>query len=170
MILTKRIIIGIFLLLITSNTFAFFNTVEVGIDGLTCSQCSRSVELSIRKLHFVKDVEMNLEHSEGKITFIPGAKVYIEKIADAIVNAGFSVRYIHALFVFENKNVNNGDCFLFEDQQYQFVKIDPRKLDGEVKLKFIGKKYLPAKVYKEWKPILPKKCGNAKDMVLYVTL
>lgn len=169
-ILTKRCLIILFLGLIKSNLFAFFDSVEIGVNGLTCSQCTRSVELSIRKLNFVDNVEMNLEHSEGKITFKPNTKISIEKIAEAVIKAGFSVRYLHALFVFENKDFNNDDCFLFEEQNYQFVKIEPKKLDGKTTLKFIGKKFLPAKEYKGWKPLLIKKCGSAKESVLYVTL
>ncbi|MEO6904284.1 MAG: heavy metal-associated domain-containing protein [Bacteroidia bacterium] len=169
-VLTYRFLIVLFLGLINSNLYAFFDSVEIGINGLTCSQCTRSVELSIRKLSFVDNVEMNLEHSEGKITFKPNAKVSIEEIADAVMKAGFSVRYLRALFVFQNKNVNNNDCLLFEEQNYQFVKIEPKKLDGKTTLKFVGKKYLPTKEYKEWKPLLNNKCGNTKEPILYVTL
>ena len=76
--------------------YAQFKEVTVGVNGLTCSQCSRSVEMRIRKLAFVADVKMNLEHTEGRIFFKKGDKVNVDKIAAAVVDAGFSVRFWHA--------------------------------------------------------------------------
>jgi cation transport ATPase len=68
----------------------------VGVNGLTCSQCSRSVEMQLRKLSFVKNVNMNLEHTQGTLQFKEGSKVDFSQIAKAIKDAGFSVRFLSA--------------------------------------------------------------------------
>jgi copper chaperone CopZ len=147
-----------------------YSWVQVGVDGLTCSQCSRSVEMCIRKLSFVQDVVMNLANTEGKITFKPGTKVDIKKIAQAVVDAGFSVRYISAGFVFENASISENSCFPFEENQFQFVKVDPKTLNGETTLKFIGKKFLNPKEFRKWKGSLQPVCDKLKGEILYVTL
>ena len=130
--------------------------------------------MSIRKLDFVQDVEMNLEHTEGKITFKPGARVNVSKIAQAVVNAGFSVRYLHAGFLFKDTSIDKAYCFAFEEKQYQFVipaiGTETKKLDGEVVLKFIGKKFQSAKEFKHWKAELGPPCDKSKGETLYVTL
>jgi len=69
---------------------------KVGINGLTCSQCSRSVEMQLRRLSFVKNVDMNLEQTEGCLQFREGAAIDFSKIAKAVRDAGFSVRFLQA--------------------------------------------------------------------------
>ena len=50
--------------------FGQIQHLTVGINGLTCSQCSRSVELQLRKLSFIKDVNMNLQQTEGTLSLV----------------------------------------------------------------------------------------------------
>src|ERR1700744_4870126 len=92
----RRGLLGITFCLFSVVSYAQITEVDLGVNGLTCSQCSRSVEMRIRKLDFVKDVQMNLEHTEGKIFFKENKKVDIDKIAQAVVDAGFSVRTLKA--------------------------------------------------------------------------
>jgi len=146
-----------------------FNWAEIGVNGLTCSQCTRSVEMEIKKLEFVKDVEMDLEHTKGKITFKDGTFVNVDKIAKAVEAAGFSVRYLKAEFTFNNTTVSNDGCFSYGDKTYQFVKTVFQSLHGEVQIKFIGENFLPKSEYKVWRNELKPKC-NDKEKVVYVTL
>lgn len=168
MLLRSSLVYGF--LFLASGLFSQFKWVQIGVDGLTCSMCSKSVEMSIRKLDFVDNVEMNLERTEGKITFKPGAEVNVEKIAQAVVNAGFSVRYLHAGFVFDNVNTGNGNCFVFEGRQFQFVKTEPKTLNGETTLKFVGKKFQSPKEYKHWKGDMKPACDKTKGEIYYVTI
>ena len=167
----KLIVIFIALsLLFSIEGFSQFTWATIGVDGLTCSQCSKSVELSLRKLDFVQNVEMDLEQTNGKITFKPAAKVNIEKIAQAVVNAGFSVRYLHAGFAFQNTAVTKGFCFSYEGNQFQFVKTDEKILKSETTLKFLGKEFLSSQEYKKWKADLVPVCDKQKGKILFVTL
>lgn len=98
----KTIFTIAFLLLCLPKGFAQFVWAEIGVNGLTCSQCSRSVEMSIIKLDFVKDVQMGLESTVGKILFKQGNDISFKKIAKAITDAGFSIRYLKANYSFNN--------------------------------------------------------------------
>ncbi len=145
---------------------AQFTYAEVGINGLTCSQCSRSVELSIRKLPFVKDVEMNLEHTEGKIIFTPNGKVDIASIAQAVKNAGFSVRYMKAGFIFTK---GAGSCFNYKGDTYNLVRPPAKLPDGATAITFLGATYQPKKDFKKWQAQLTGSCGT-KGNLYYITL
>ena len=101
----KLLFIVFFLIGSVFTSYAQFVSAEIGVDGLTCSACTKSVEMSLRKLDFVQDVQMNLENTNGKVTFKPGALIYIDKIAKAVDNAGFSVSYLHATFSFNSLTV-----------------------------------------------------------------
>ncbi len=76
----------VFSCILSSKLSAQFHWVQIGVDGLTCSQCTRSVEMNIRKLDFVDSVSMNLENTEGKILFKPGKKVSIEHVSIGITH------------------------------------------------------------------------------------
>lgn len=152
-------------------SFGQFKFANVGVDGLTCSACSRAVEMSIRKLNFVDSVSMNLNNTEGKIYFKRETKVSIEEIAKAVTDAGFSVRYLSAVFNFNNVVVEDNFCWNYENNQYLFVKTGNKNLNGDIILNFIGKKYLAKAEMKKWTAIIKnsKGCDNKKS-IYYVTI
>jgi copper chaperone CopZ len=157
-------------LLVSLTTKAQFISAEVGIDGLTCSACTRSAEMSIRKLPFVQDVKMNIENTNGIITFKADTTIDMGKIAQAIVDAGFSVRYLTAIYKAPGTlDIAEGYCMAIYSFNYQFVKISPEKIKNNIVLKFIGKEFLPPKEFKKWKDILKPECAGT-NTVYFVTL
>ena len=84
----------VLLLICSKESKAGIQWVEVGVNGLTCSMCTRSVEMSIRKLEFVDSVVMDLETTEGRIFLRPNVPFNLGQIAKAIVKAGFSVQFV----------------------------------------------------------------------------
>src|ERR1700749_3409802 len=44
-----KTVLFVFLLSVQAGAFAQFSWAQIGVDGLTCSACTRSVEMSIRK-------------------------------------------------------------------------------------------------------------------------
>jgi copper chaperone CopZ len=89
----KSFIIIIFSLF-TQFGYSKIISAEIGVNGLTCSMCSRSVELAIKKLGFVESVEMDLEKANAIIKFKSEAIIDFKKIANAVKDAGFSVRFL----------------------------------------------------------------------------
>lgn len=160
----------IFNFLITVSSYAQITWVQMGVNGLTCSQCTRSVEMSIRKLDFVEDVQMNLENTEGKVTFKPNAKVNVEEVAKAVEQAGFSVRYLKAGVVFSNVQVSTNFCYSFENNFYQFIKIQDQLLKGETAVIFVGKHYMPGAEQKKFKSEMKPNCKSTKGKNYFVTL
>ncbi len=166
----RTTLLFLFCAMATFRLHAQFTWAEIGVDGLTCSACTRSVEMEIRKLDFVDSVAMNLEHTDGKIFFKKGAAVNIEKISQAVVDAGFSVRFLNAGFNFNNQQVSENSCFTYENNVYQFLGVDSKTLNGEVVMKFIGKKYLESKELSKWKSKMKSNCGDKSVNVYFVTL
>lgn len=67
-LIMRRLFIFFFtILVLSSGCLAQFNRVEIGVNGLTCSQCSRGVETERRKLDFVRDVQLDLQHTRGRL-------------------------------------------------------------------------------------------------------
>ena len=128
-----------------------FKSVEMGIDGLTCSMCSRSVEMSLVKLDFINRVVMDLNNNRSEIFFNEGAYVSIDKVAQAVIDAGFSVAYLNASFDFKEHPIDTDNCWNYEYEAYQFIDVKQPKLKGEMILKFIGKNFLSRSEMKKWK-------------------
>ena len=114
-----------------------FKSVEMGIDGLTCSMCSRSVEMSLVKLDFIDRVEMDLNSNRSEIFFNEGMYVSIDKVAQAVIDAGFSVAYLNALFDFKEQAIATNTCWNYAYETYQFLDVSQPQLKGETVLKFI---------------------------------
>src|ERR1700733_8966821 len=168
----KKTFIGLIVLIFICSLqlHAQFKWAMVGVNGLTCSACSRTVEMAIRKLPFVKDVQMNLDNTEGKIIFADNADVDIEKIAQAVTNAGFSVRYLNADFIFNNVNVSSGYCFSNGSYAFQFISTAAKTLNGESQITFLGPEFLPKDGMKKYKTLLVNTCSESKGKVYFVTL
>lgn len=170
MTLKKLSLSIVFILVHFFSAQAQFNWVMIGVNGLTCSACTRTVEMSIRKLNFVENVEMNLENTEGKISFKNNAEVDISQIAKAVVNAGFSVRYLKAAHVFEATPVNDGLCLnLGKNTCLQFVKTKESKLTGEVVLTFLGNQFQTKAEANKNKALLKPICTDNSRKIYFVT-
>lgn len=157
--LAAKIFVAILLLLaLPGMCRAQFIKADIGINGLTCSQCSRSVEIELKKLEFVQSVAMDLEHTQGTIIFREKTKVNIAAIAKAVKNAGFSVRYLKAALGTEQAKVD-GQCFKYRGDAYNLLK--PSEA-GIVTLQFIGKEYMPAKELKQYKLPAKTTCKGTK--------
>ena len=142
---------------------AQFERAEIGVNGLTCSQCSRTVEMSLRKLDFVANIEMNLQHTEGKITFKKNSKPDMDKIAQAVIDAGFSVRYLKAeLSNFgQDAEMVSKDCFDLDHNIYVFTETPGDYKGRIIALKFIGKKFLPKNEFRKMAQYMSQSCGNS---------
>jgi len=173
MSLAKNIFLSIAVpLLVYGKLHAQIQSVQIGVNGLTCSQCSRSVEMSIRKLDFVKEVRMNLKNTEGEIFFNEGYKADINKIAKAVVDAGFSVRYLKATIYFKQLPVSENYCWINERMYYQFIKTNTQMIDGITTVTFINKQFMPKPEYKKWSTTIKEAQGKGCEakQIFYITL
>jgi copper chaperone CopZ len=143
----------VLLLFMLSSTFVRgeFLSAEIGVDGLTCSQCSRSVEMKLRALDFVADVQMNLEQNIGLVTFKKGKVIRLERLGKAVIDAGFSVGYIRALFDFSDTNITSDGSFSYEGLIYQPVNDKPTTLPAVAKIQLVGDDFMDTASWKKWK-------------------
>lgn len=139
---------------------------EIGINGLTCSQCSRSVEQSLRRLDFIENVTMDLEHTEGRLLFKENKAVDPGAIAKAVKNAGFSVRSLHMVFLFDNKLPSV--CFDAGASHYQLIK-PVQDMQGKVMLQLLGNAFQPKKEYRNWQPLLKNNCNTGAKVYFLTT-
>src|SRR5579872_5107522 len=102
-------------------SFAGMKWIEIGVNGMTCSMCTRSVEMSVRTLNFVDSVAMSLESTEGKVYLKQGTPIDLKKIATAVTDAGFSVRFVRVAFAFDDIIVATDGSFTYQGQGYAWL-------------------------------------------------
>ena len=161
-------------LLLISTKFSVaqegYVSASIGIDGLTCSACSYGTEKSLKKLDFVKEIKMDLNTKTAEIKFIPGKKVSVEALAQKVIDAGFSVRFIKVSFLFKDTYVKENSEYAYDTDVFHFIKTETKQLKGNHTLQFLGKKYLSTEEYKKWKSIIPETKKEGDKKIYYVTL
>lgn len=160
-------VVGTFLLifcLCSVSTFGQFSHAKIGVNGMTCSACTKSVEMSIRKLPFVDAVVMNLENNSGEITLKKGQAILIESIVKAVVDAGFSVRFLTAEYTFITSDFATT---VYSENNYKFQFLRSKPTQKNCTLRFIGQKYQSKKEFTKYKTEFPE-IDFGKDHVYYV--
>lgn len=115
---------------------AQFTEFRFGVNGLTCSQCTRSVEQQLKKLDFVAQVSMDLEHTTGKIIPKAGTTIRPKAIAKAISDAGFSIRFLQADFNTDGWTQQAAPCFIYQRTAY-YLKEDKLPTSGVLQVVFL---------------------------------
>ncbi|MDX2246809.1 MAG: heavy metal-associated domain-containing protein [Bacteroidia bacterium] len=131
---------------------------RIGVNGLTCSLCVRSVEKSIMELDFIDSVRMNLAETEGVIYFTPRQKVSLNSLATKVVDAGFSVRSLEVEMDFSLARPVGSQCFQLDNDLYVFAEEKKSPVKGLTKVRIIGENFLPKKEYKKWTALHPTTC------------
>ena len=122
--------------------------------------------MSLRRLDFVDRVEMSLETTEGRIFLKPDMPINLNEIARAVVNAGFSVRFVRLQMSFVDIPVADDGSFSFQGQAFRWIDF-PGSSDDSVALKLIGENFLPKRESGEWRKKIPAS-GSGGQNILYV--
>lgn len=86
----KTIITTVFLSL-SIISYSQVKSINISVDGFTCSLCAKGVEGQFKALDFVKDVKTNLSEATFDLKFKSGKQVKIEQIREAVDDGGFTV-------------------------------------------------------------------------------
>lgn len=155
--------------LTTSLANAQFTTVRVGVDGLTCSQCSRSVEMRLRKLNFIKDVEMDLVNTRAVLKLKPNVTVGFSQIARAVTDAGFSIRFIDARFTTGAGEQVQAGCFSYKNTCFELAAGSLAQTEKVWNIRFVDKGMIDPVSYKKYqgrKPVASCSCSTRYHIIL----
>lgn len=164
-----KIIFTVFLLLVfhVLSSQAQILSAKVGINGLTCSQCSKSVYMSFKKLDFVKKIDMDLEETVAQLDFYTDKPIQLEAIKKAIDNAGFSLRNIALTIQYQDTSVQTMSAPIICINDYCFYLDKKCEKEGLLTFELIGEEWnankkLNAK-HNDWATYIPK---TSQKMIL----
>ena len=156
---TPIYIITVFFLITATPADAQFKKAEIKIYGLTCSLCSRSVEMALQKLDFVENIETDLETTLTNVSFKKDVLIAPEELSRAVEKAGFSVGYIKITYNFSNAFTTCGEG---DREMFTVINSDQDMAAGEYVFLMVEKDLMSPKMYKEYKENLPKPCSTSK--------
>jgi copper chaperone CopZ len=170
----KSIFFVVFYLLISNYTIAQITSISIAVDGLTCSACSFATQKSLLQLDFVADVQMDLNTNIALVTFKPDKKVSVQMLAQKVMDAGFSVGSLTAVFNLDGINITSDNCFTYQGDKYRFLSVNDKKIAGKINLKFVGEHFMRKKDFKHWKNVSKEPCkatdGSVPDATLYFVI
>lgn len=154
------------LLFISLGLNAQIESVSVKAIGLTCSQCSRSVEQALLKVPSVERVDMNLDATESLVYFKENRFPDLKKIAQAPRDAGFSTGAIKVKFDF-SKIETEENCFVVKGISFHLIEPGDFPETGIKTYQIIEKGFLPNKEFKNYSPkVLNNLCATHRKFFL----
>ena len=142
----------IFLLLIccwTISANAQVQKVNLQASGLTCAMCSKAIYKAVSAISFVDTVLVNIEASTYDIRFDKEATPQFDRIAKAVVDAGFSVANLTVMVNFDKQAVDKNGLFTMDGINYKLMGTPPATLQGSKKMQLVGKQYMLPKDFKK---------------------
>lgn len=117
--------------------------------GLTCALCSNAINKALLELSFVDTVRSEIKTSSFKIIFKKGEEVSIDKIREAVEDAGFSVGKLEITGNFDNLAVEKDQHLRIGGTVYHFLNAATGKLNGEHTLTLADKGFVTPKEFKK---------------------
>ncbi|WP_051633233.1 heavy-metal-associated domain-containing protein [Thermonema rossianum] len=157
-------LLGLWLLSI--SVYAQHYTVELGVDGLTCSQCMRSVEIALRKQPGVQSVWVDLQATIAYVEV--GREGQLPLLKKAVEEAGFSVRSMSLLFTSATRVTScmmwGGGCLVWLPEEESDTPLQ--------RVYVAGRTILSKRAYKQWhrRHSLPAQaCTECLSNIWYVS-
>lgn len=154
-------ILSVLLCIAVAGAQAQTQQVVVSISGLTCSQCSRSVEMQLKKLGFIQSIQMDLKQTTATLKIKSGSKTDFRSIAKAVTDAGFSVAGLEAYMYAKQLKTDNNGCMQSGDGRFYIVNAPLASPARElIKFEFIGKPFNTTKTQQPSSSIPCQKNAN----------
>ena len=127
--------------------------------------CSRAVYKALTAVPTVQAVTSNVETSEYRITFKPGAAVSIDDLRKAVEDAGFSVGALRVTANFPAPVAVENDTHLaYLGDTYHFLDVKKQTLSGVQTFRVVDKSFLPAKDFKRYAKTTAMPCVHTGTM------
>ena len=110
---------------------------------------------------------MQLAKAEGIVFFKSGQKVDLDKVAQAVFDAGFAVRFIK-MELDLSKNTFSGNCINYEGNYFQIIGKQYNIINVNYYFKLLGKNFLPTKEWKEVRSQIVSACTSMDQKTYFI--
>lgn len=132
-----------------SDANAQFSNASLQAGGLTCSMCSKAVQIAIENVPFVEKVMADIENQQYNITFKPSVAVNFDDLSKAVEDAGFSVTSFKFSVDVNNIKAEKDKHIQIGDKYFHLLNTSGQQLKGTTNFTLVDKAFLPAKDFKK---------------------
>jgi copper chaperone CopZ len=154
----KKVKAVLMVVLFAVSAHAQFTKARLQATGLTCAMCSNAINKSLQKVSFVESVKPDIKNSAFDITFKPGTDIDIDKIREAVEDAGFSIGKLQLTGNFSGLKIFHDEHVKLGKENFHFLGDDDKVLNGENTLQVLDKDFVPAKEYKKFSAATKMPC------------
>jgi copper chaperone CopZ len=128
---------------------AQFTKATLQATGLTCAMCSNAINKALQGVSFVESVKADIKNSAFAIVFKAGETVNIDKLKDAVEDAGFSIGSLKMTAVFRDTKIEKDQHTKIGTDNFHFIGAASQVLNGEQTVTIVDKSFLTDKQFKK---------------------
>ena len=152
-------VIGIVLFTVLNLSLnAQFTKARLQATGLTCAMCSNAINKALQKVSFVQSVSPDIKNSAFDIVFKEGSDVDVDVLKKAVEDAGFSVGSLWLTATFNELKIFNDEHVKLGKENFHFVNVCNRVLNGEITIRVLDKDFVTAKEFKKFSAATKMRC------------
>lgn len=128
---------------------AQFNKGTLQATGLTCAMCSNAINKALLEVPFIESVKSDIQNSAFNIVFKQNVEVSIDKLKDAVEDAGFSIGSLNLTGNFDGVKIANDQHVKIGTANFHFLNVKDQTLNGESTITVLDKNFVTAKEFKK---------------------
>lgn len=145
----KKIMMLVMISLAVFSSQAQFTKANLQATGLTCAMCSNAINKALMEVPFVESVKSDIKNSAFNIVFKQGQEVKIDKLREAVEDAGFSIGSLKMTGNFNDVKVENDKHVELGKDVFHFLNVSDQLLTGEKTIVIVDKNFLTSKQFKK---------------------
>ncbi len=131
-------------------------TLQAG--GLTCSMCSKAVKLALDEVSFVEKVMVDIRNQQYNITIKENASVELDKLKQAVEDAGFSVAALKVTAKMNKATLAKDEHIKIGDQYFHFLNGSGKEVNETTVFSVVDKNFVPEKEFESYSGLTTMEC------------
>jgi copper chaperone CopZ len=120
--------------------------------------CSNAINKALEKVPFVESVRSDIKNSAFNIVFRQGSDVDMDKLKEAVEDAGFSVGSLKITGNFNEQQVSADRHFSLGQLNFHYLGTEEKLLSGEQTFTVLDKDFVTVKEFKKLRASTAHSC------------
>lgn len=154
----KHILLVLGILSLATTLNAQISKASLQASGLTCSMCSKAVKIALEKVSFVEKIDVDIKNQRYNLQFKRGAKVNLDALGKAVIDAGFSVASLKVTADLESIKAAKDAHVSIGGQNFHFLNGTGQQLNGTTTFSVVDRSFVSAKDFKKHSAATKMEC------------
>ncbi|HEV7781261.1 MAG TPA: heavy-metal-associated domain-containing protein [Chitinophagaceae bacterium] len=154
----KKLLLLVVIALSAASSRAQFTKATLQATGLTCAMCSNAINKALQKVPFVESVKADIKNSAFTIAFKANETVSIDKLKEAVEDAGFSIGSLKMTGTFHDIKIEKDQHTRIGTENFHFLDAGSQVLNGEQTVTVVDKNFVTEKQFKKYSSATKMSC------------